>query len=170
MAVRKRLNLSGSATAFVTTAVYNWKPILRRGDAAFAIVEQLQETLPRFQASIIAYVIMPSHVHLLLGLREIEKLSKCIQSFKSFTSRRIRRMRLPELAENDYRLWRPRFDDLIAQSEQQLRIKIEYIHNNPVKAGLVERVEDWEYPSAVDWLTEGSGLIGIDKGFQWLRE
>ncbi len=134
------------------------------------IIEQLQETLPIFQAAIIAYVIMPSHVHLLLGLREIEKLSKCIQSFKSLTSRRIRKMMLPELAGNDFKLWRPRFDDLIVRSERHLRIKIEYIHNNPVKAGLVQKAEDWKYSSAVDWLTEGSGLIKIDKGYQWLTE
>ncbi len=62
-----------------------------------------------------------------------------------------------------------RFDDLIIQTESQLKIKMEYIHNNPVKAGLVQKAEDWMYSSAADWLTSGSGLIKIDKESQWLR-
>jgi len=68
------------------------------------------------------------------------------------------------------RLWKPRFDDLIVTSERQLKIKMEYIHNNPVKAGLVEQAEDWTYSSAVDWLTDRSGLITIDKEYNWLLE
>ena len=80
------------------------------------------------------------------------------------------RLSLKELQENDYKLWKPRFDDLIVNSEKQLKIKMEYIHNNPVKAGFVEHAEDWTYSSAVDWLTARRGLLSIDKEYQWLVE
>jgi len=59
---------------------------------------------------------------------------------------------------------------LIAYSEKQLRIKMAYIHNNPVRAALVESADDWLYSSAVDWLTTGKGLIEIDQEFRWLTE
>ncbi len=113
MAVRKRLNLTGPAVVFVTTTVYDWKPILSRKDVAGVIVEQLRETLSVFQVAVISYVVMPSHVHLLLGFRQVENLSRCVQSFKSLASRKIKEMRLIELADNDYKVWKPRFDDLI---------------------------------------------------------
>ncbi|MBU8934298.1 MAG: transposase [candidate division Zixibacteria bacterium] len=170
MVVRKRLNIAGPAIAFITTTVFEWKPILTQMNVADTIIEEIQKTQSLFQCSMISYVIMPSHIHLLMGFANIDDLSKYMQSFKSITSRRIKRFTLQELAENDFKLWKPRFDDLIIQSERQLRIKMEYIHNNPVKAGLVENAEDWPYSSAVDWLTSNGNVIKIDKAFHWLTK
>jgi putative transposase len=168
MVVRKRLDIAGPAVAFITTTTFEWKPVLTPKSVAEIIISALLKTQSLFAVTIIAYVLMPSHVHLLFGFQNIEYLSRCIQSFKSITSRQTKEMMLPELAMNDYKLWKPRFDDLIIQSEKQLRIKMEYIHNNPVKAGLVRRAEDWLYSSAVDWLTTRKGLIDIDKEYHWL--
>lgn len=47
---------------------------------------------------------------------------------------------------------------------------MEYIHNNPVKEGLVIKAGDWLYSSAKDWLTDSSGLIEIDKDYKWLND
>ncbi|MCD6249842.1 MAG: transposase [candidate division Zixibacteria bacterium] len=168
MVVRKRLDINGPAIAFITTTVFEWKPVLTRGNVCPIIIEELNKTRSLFRLSIISYVIMPSHIHLLLGFPNIEDLSKSIQSFKSISSRQVKQLSVPELVENGYKLWKPRFDDLIVTSEKQLKIKMEYIHNNPVRAGLVEAAEDWRYSSAVDWLTSSTGLIKIDKEFQWL--
>jgi len=80
----------------------------------------------------------------------------------------VKILKIPELKENDYRLWKPRFDDLIITTEKLLKIKMDYIHNNPVKAGLVASAVDWKYSSAVDWLTDKDGLAKIDKEYHWL--
>ena len=167
MVIRKRLNLSGPAIAFVTTTVFQWKPILTQEGVTEVIVDELHKMISLFQVSIISYVIMPSHLHLLLGFKNIENLSTCIQTFKSISSRRIKALQLKELEENDFKSWQPRFDDLIVVSEEQFKVKIEYIHNNPVKAGLVQRAEDWPYSSAVDWLATRKGLVPIDREFRW---
>jgi len=45
---------------------------------------------------------------------------------------------------------------------------MDYIHNNPVKAGFVQQAENRYYSSAVDWLTDRKGLIKIDREFEWL--
>ncbi len=166
MVIRKRLDLTGPAIAFITTTVFDWKPILNQKTVASIILEEIKSALPAFQCSMISYVIMPSHIHLLMRYEHIEKLSKCTQSFKSITSRRVKQLALPELADNDFKLWKPRFDDLIIQSEKQLKIKMEYIHNNPVKAGLVKNAPHWPYSSATDWLTTDSGPIRIDKDYK----
>lgn len=170
MVIRKRLNLTGSAIAFVTTTVFEWKPVLTQDNVVDIIIEELKKTQSLFQLAMISYVIMPSHIHLLLGFKSIEVISKCIQSFKSMTSRQVKQLALPELVENNFRLWKPRFDDLIIQSEKQLKVKMEYIHNNPVKAGLKQKAENYLYSSAVDWLTSNRGLIEIDREFNWLNK
>jgi hypothetical protein len=38
-----------------------------------------------------------------------------------------------------------RFNDLVIENDKMLQIKIDYIHNNPVKAGFVDQPEQWEY-------------------------
>ena len=169
MVVRKRFKLSGSAIAFITTTVFEWKPILTQNNLVEILIKELQYISNLDTISILSYVIMPSHIHLLLGFSKIESLSKTIQMFKSLTSREVKELQVPELIKNDHKPWKPRFDDLIITSEKQLKIKMEYIHNNPVKARLVTNAEDWKYSSAVDWLTNQKGLVKIDKEYQWLK-
>ena len=168
MVIRKRLKISGPAIVFITTTIFEWKPVLTKTNVILIIITELQNIQSLFQLSVISYVIMPNHIHLVLGFKKIEVLSKCIQGFKSVTSRRVKKLVLPELLGNDYRLWKPRFDDLIVHTEKQLKIKMDYIHSNPVKAGLVHKAEDWLYSSAADWLTSKQGLIKIDKDYDWL--
>lgn len=54
-----------------------------------------------------------------------------------------------------------RFDDFVIESEDTLQVKIEYIHNNPVKAGLVDRPEQWEFSSARNYILDGHSVIEV---------
>lgn len=63
----------------------------------------------------------------------------------------------------NYRLWKDRFDYLMIITEKTLKIKIDYIHNNPVKAGLVENFTDWKYSSARNYYLGDNSVINIDK-------
>ena len=95
MVVRKRLNTTGSAIAFITTTVFEWQPVLTQETVADIIIEELRKTQSLFELSVVSYVIMPSHIHLLLGFQHIERMSQCLQSFKSITSGRIKNLELP---------------------------------------------------------------------------
>jgi hypothetical protein len=53
-------------------------------------------------------------------------------------------------------------------SRRQFRIKLEYIHNNPVKEGLIDEAISWKYSSAGDWFHERVGPIAIDKRANWI--
>ncbi len=139
--------------AFITTTAKDWTPIFSNPKFAFSTLQQLNETLAFYQVSLAAYVLMPTHLHTLLGFRNIETMSEVIQSFKSLSSKRLRLLlpqrEFPVFYDGDkFQLWKPRFDDLIIWSEKQFRIKINYIHNNPVKAGLVKREVDYSFSSA----------------------
>jgi hypothetical protein len=58
-------------------------------------------------------------------------------------------------------LWKDRFDDLVIESEETLRVKIEYIHNNPVRAALVSDPEDWRYSSARNYLRDDHSILPV---------
>jgi len=61
-----------------------------------------------------------------------------------------------------YKVWMDRFDDLIITTQKVMGIKINYIHFNPVKAGLVDRPEDWEFSSARNYYLDDHSLIRVN--------
>ena len=110
------------------------------------IAELVQKTLIFHQGKkyrLVAWVIMPNHVHILLiPLPEIE-LSKIMHSIKSYTSHEANK-----LLGRKGQFWQPEsFDRYIRNSEHFSSVR-RYIENNPVKARLCERAEDWLYSSA----------------------
>jgi putative transposase len=182
MVVRKKLWINESGLVFVTTTVLGWIPVFNIKSVAIATLHELGKTVEQFHGSLAAYVLMPSHIHIIIHLSDISNLSKFIQTFKSMSSRRVKdiviRQVLPFAARKYYmdtftkgdqfRFWRPRFDEFIITSRRQLRIKLDYIHNNPVKAGLVLQPTDWPYSSAADWLKGIKGVIKVEKSLFYM--
>jgi len=174
MPVLRLKDICGPGLVFVTTTVIEWLPVFKPPRIAREITRQLAETALINDVSVVGYVVMPSHVHMSIGLSEVASLSSFIQSFKSLSSRRVRGIvgKPYPVRLNDsgrFQLWRRRFDDLIVVSEEQFRIKLQYIHDNPVKAGLVDSAIDWEFSSARAWLLDEPGEIEIVKDYRWIR-
>jgi putative transposase len=172
MVVRKRLSPTGPTLFFVTTTVVDWLPVFADDDCVRDVLAQLGETLNNFHSSVCAYVVMPSHIHALIGLPEAPLLSSFMREFKRGSARRIRdRIPTEELAVlvkgNTYDLLRPRFDELVIWSETQSLVKAEYIHNNPGKAGLVANAIDYSFSSARQWSGQQGGELLIDRGWHW---
>lgn len=174
MPVGKRMKTQGPAAVFVTTTVTDWAPVFSMESAAIIMIEQLRRTSRFYYVAIIGYVVMPSHIHVLVGLSDVAKLSRYVQSLKSLSSRRVKEINLGAyrrrlIPKSHFHLWKRRFDDLVIYSEKQLNIKLEYMHNNPVRDGLVDDPIKWKYSSAVDWLTDRKGIIGISRDYSWLN-
>ncbi|MGD0650317.1 MAG: transposase [Verrucomicrobiia bacterium] len=86
------------------------------------------------------YVVMPDHVHFFISPLEREaNLSKYIQAFRSLVTRQLRPLGYP------YPLWQSEFFDHLLRSDESYEQKWHYVLNNPVRAGLVRRWEDWPY-------------------------
>ncbi|SYZ73788.1 conserved hypothetical protein [Candidatus Zixiibacteriota bacterium] len=173
MSTRGRINGDGPAVEFVTTSAHNRQYLFRNDAIALNVLKQLSETAGYFTIAIMAYVLMPSHLHAILGLPKARDLSKFMQSFKSLSSRRIRHKFAYSINgfqfDSRTALWQPRFDDVLIISELQFNVKLDYIHNNPVKAGLVQRPEEWKYSSAGFWLKEIPGPIVVESSFKWME-
>lgn len=95
-----------------------------------------------------AWVIMPNHVHLLVGMRHTS-LSEIVKGWKSFTARQISRA-----LGRSGSVWQEDYWDRFIRDERHYVDAVNYTHNNPVKAGLVGRAEDWVWSSA-------SGSAGV---------
>jgi type I restriction enzyme R subunit/putative DNA methylase len=105
---------------------------------------------------LIAWVIMPNHVHVLID--PVEPVSKTIQGWKSFTSRWLlaNNERLGLGIPDSRHVWMREYWDRFIRDEDHLRSTIDYIHRNPVKAGLCLAANQWPWSSAFP----GAPLLG----------
>lgn len=101
-----------------------------------------------------AYVVMPTHLHLLLAPngKALTMIMRDIKSKSGFAISKLRMSLGP--------IWQERFFDNITRRVKTFWEKVEYIHNNPVAAGLAARPEDWKWSSARCHLKmEGAPLV-----------
>lgn len=91
----------------------------------------------------IAWVIMPNHVHVLIEMLEGYALSDIVHSWKSYTAKEANR-----ILGRTGQFWFREYFDRYIRDERHFANTIQYIHNNPVNAGLVDRAEDWPFSSA----------------------
>jgi putative transposase len=115
----------------------------------------------------VAGVVMPNHVHVLIKLIDGVPLGKVVQSWKSYTGRRIAGMvedcRAGARRSQDQKsrgIWMRDYWDRYIRDEKHFDAAVEYIHMNPVKAGLVEKAEDWYWSSAGGWGKEAELVLG----------
>ena len=107
--------------------------------------------------TLLAWIIMPNHVHALVHIAPRSTLSDVVQSWKSVTAHRINR-RLGRSGK----LWQQDYFDRYMRDGRHIGRTIDYIHDNPVKAGLCNRPDTWRFSSAHPskgwdpwaWLTE----------------
>ncbi|HJQ55887.1 MAG TPA: transposase [Vineibacter sp.] len=92
---------------------------------------------------LLAWCIMPNHVHVIVELLGDNSLSAIIQSWKSFTAKRAN----PILGQAG-KFWAPDYFDRYIRDATHLAVAIAYIENNPVKAGLARSPDDWTWSSA----------------------
>lgn len=172
MGLRNRTNLIHYNCFFVTTTCYRFLPLLASAEAKKIIIESIAFCNNKYKASIVAYALMPEHIHLIIYFNEDNRLSEYMRDFKKFTSVAIRnhviaenqkyqRLLRYEMDRQKLKVWKDRFDDLVLYSRKVTLIKLNYINNNPIKAGLCEKVEDYKYCSAGYYKTGKRGVLDV---------
>jgi len=163
---------------FVSFAVVNWLDVFTRNDYIEILLNSLRFSQKEKGMEIIAWCIMPNHVHLIFRSVKGIKPELLLGDIKRFTSRSIikaiqknpKESKKKFLLEHfkkaaqkssnvkNYQFWRHDNKPIELWSNKVISEKINYIHNNPVKAGLVYKPEDYKYSSAVDY-TDEQGLL-----------
>jgi REP element-mobilizing transposase RayT len=95
------------------------------------------------KAFVLAFALMPDHLHLVLVPRNPFTLPQVMQSVKGYSSRIINQQR-----ERHGRIWQAGYCDRVIRTEEHLRQAVDYVHLNPVTAGLAERPEAYPLSSA----------------------
>ncbi len=100
------------------------------------------------------YVVMPEHVHLLISEPQVGTLADALKSLKQGVSRR--------LIDGATYFWQKRYHDFNVRNHRQFVEKLPYIHRNPVKRGLCDCPEDWEWSSFRHYATRREGTVEIE--------
>jgi REP element-mobilizing transposase RayT len=105
---------------------------------------------------LIAWIIMPNHVHALIEQADGFPLGDVVHAWKSFTAKQANK----HLGRTGA-FWAPDYFDRYIRDQIHFDAAVHYIHENPVKAGLVARAEEWRWSSA--W--QGAGTAGVPPAY-----
>ncbi|HCS55671.1 transposase [uncultured Rubinisphaera sp.] len=139
---------------FVTFSCDQRRDLFEEDQPKRILLGQLNSQLSRLSAKWVGFVIMPDHVHAMLWLEETKNLSSFMQHWKRLSSHAIRnwyRIHRPvyfQKAQELKRIWIPKYYEFSIFSESKLIEKLEYMHLNPVRTGLVSKPSEWRWSSA----------------------
>jgi len=165
----------------MTFTVVGWIDIFSRQAYRDIFIESLKYCQKNKGLHLHAYVIMSNHVHLVASVDEGDSMSDFVRDCKKFTAKKI-----INAVENDvnesrrawilhefkyyasrhtrnevYQLWQHDNHFIELSSSAFTQQKIEYIHQNPVKAGIVYKAEEYVYSSASNY-AEIDQIIDVD--------
>jgi len=139
---------------FITFSCYRRRRFLEHDRICKIVLGNLGKQLKEHEGNCHGFVLMPDHVHLLVQFQEAGRISSFLREWKhqtSFHARKTIKEFLPRLSEKlpeGDPFWQRRSYDFPIESAEKYREKLEYVHLNPVRAGLVERPIDWKWSSA----------------------
>jgi putative transposase len=157
---------------FITFRCYRRVPFLRSVRVRKVFVQILDEVRNRYGFSLVGYVVMPEHVHLLIGEPAQGTPSTVIQVLKQRVSRRLRRKKKAIAGQlnlnfesgepSQPRIWQSRFYDFNGWSLKKRVEKLHYMRMNPLKRKLVDHPKDWPWSSFSFYANPKLGLIRVD--------
>ncbi|MEI9945515.1 MAG: transposase [Chitinophagaceae bacterium] len=170
-----------AAVYFITFAVVEWADVFTRKEYRDIVLESIKHCQEKKGLLLHAWCIMSNHVHLIISARD-NNLSDILRDFKKFTSKQV----IKAIAENKqesrrewllsifkkageensrnttYQFWRQDNQPKELFSPAFIFQKLNYIHNNPVEAGIVDNPEEYLYSSARDYKqTRKCGLLDV---------
>jgi putative transposase len=168
-----KTNLRSWAFALPPFSCYKRLPFLKIARSRDVFLEELGRLRAELGFRIIGYVVMPEHVHLLINEPPGATPSTILHRLKLRVAKRMRKRRRRVLAGQiplpfeeckgvPRPFWQPRFHDFNVYSTGKRMEKLNYMHGNPVKRGLVNHPKDWPWSSWSFYENGGSGLIRMD--------
>ena len=136
-----RVHIPGAVYHLRTTTVGRL-PLLADDACKHIALDALKCAAAAASFDVLAYVIMPEHVHLVVRPTSDATISQFIALFKQRSARRINR----HLGRRGS-LWRKEFFDHVLRSHEHLEELVRYIHDNPVRRGLASSADEWEFSS-----------------------
>ena len=166
---------------FVTFTVVKWIKVFEVDRFCEVFLNSVRYCQTNKGLEVYSWCIMPNHVHMIIGSKGEIKLEDIIRDLKSFTSRSIHLMLdkesdfdlnagewlnlfiqtgIKKSNNKNFQFWKSHYHAVLLSTNYMMDQRLNYIHNNPVKAGLVDVPDKWKWSSAIDYYG-GKGLIDI---------
>jgi putative transposase len=144
---------------FFTAPIRHWKRLLKPEKYKKIIIEQLREQIKKNQLIVYAYCIMDNHIHIIWQVKGDIKTSEVQKQFLEGCSKHIKadlEMNHPDVlhffkssqSDREYHFWKRSAKSIELYNDAVFEQKIDYIHHNPLKAGLCNFPEEYQYSSA----------------------
>jgi REP element-mobilizing transposase RayT len=166
---------------FITFAVVEWVDVFTRKEYRDILLDSIRHCQKEKGLMLHSWCLMSNHVHMMVSAANSDT-SDILRDLKKYTSKQIVRAIADNAAESrrdwmlqifktageansrngGHQLWRQDNQPKECYSKDFTQQKLDYIHNNPVEAGIVERPEDYVYSSARDYYDAGKGLLSIE--------
>lgn len=166
---------------FVTFTVIHWLDVFIRREYRDIFLDSLRYCQKNKGLEVCAYVIMSSHVHMIIGRNSDPNLEGIIRDIKKYTSvaiikaikenpqesRRALFMWLFERAgkgnrhNKNYQFWQQHNHPIELNTNEMIQQRLDYIHNNPVEEEIVLSPEDYLYSSAINYAGLPEKLLDV---------
>ena len=164
---------------FITFSCHQRRARLGSPARRSLFLKTLEEVRRSYRLVVVGYVVMPEHVHLLIGEPERGNPSVMMQVLKQRFVRRLLRSHRRRGHPTQGHLWGPglqagevwqrRFYDFVVWGKRKRIEKLRYMHRNPVKRGLVLEPEQWAWSSFRHYQTGEAGpvLVNEQRPAEW---
>ena len=167
---------------FITFATVDWVDVFTRNLYRDIVVESLRYCIQQKGMRLHAWIIMSNHVHLIQSAASGFTIMESLRDMKKFTSKQI----IKAISDNEkesrkewmlyrftqagkynsnnktFQFWQQDNHPIELFTPAMLKKKLNYLHENPVRAGLVKNPEDYVYGSGGDYFSNRKGLIDIE--------
>jgi REP element-mobilizing transposase RayT len=165
---------------YVTLVTYNRVPIFRSENACEIFVDVLREVRERYPYKLVGYVIMPDHVHSIINnrsgsisdwLRRVRgnsarNILDWLREEQHLTSLKKLALNPPQKRQHTHAVWQKDPSVIDLWSPKFVRQKLNYLHLNPVRAGLCQHPADWKWSSYRAYLPHNVGEVPIEIDWQ----
>ena len=167
--------LEPHAAHFVTGTIVNWLPIFTTGACCDVLVASLLHCRAQMGLQIHAWVILDNHFHAILSGPD---LAETLGAMRRYTAHALleqiaterREWLLNQLAYykaahktgSQHQVWQEGLHPQAMAGDEMMLQKLDYLHHNPVKRGLVAAPDHWRYSSAHEWLAGGLPVFKCD--------
>jgi len=156
---------------FVTYAAVEWLPIFISEAVCKIVTDSMNFCHQEKDLRTNAFVIMPTHMHAIVfdANFDNERLQRSLTDFRKFTGRSLsdycsgympkcfhETLQASSTADRERRFWQPSRHPEGLQTAKFCRQKLDYLHENPVRKGLVTRAAYWRYSSAAYYVSDGA--------------
>ncbi len=178
MGLRNRNNSDEDKVYFITTTIVNFEKVFTRDKYCEILIENIKHYQKRYRFHIYGYVIMPSHLHWIIEvdrkygtvsdiMRDIKKYSawdlmEALEEDQQFKLLKKFKACAKQTKGQSRKFWMSRFHEEEVINAMMFKTKLEYIHNNPVKANIVENPVDYKYSSARNYILDDHSVLNVE--------